>query len=121
MPRRTRSGNSSGGFPDMPPANSSPAAAAAPAAASTAAASGHTGVHHGVGGEGRGPRGNGGEVGDHTPRLRRTALGTIRRLISLAHRAHEVEAILALGALVLVEGHLYPTSRSADLTSRTLY
>src|SRR5215218_1497708 len=116
MPWRTRSGSSWGGFPGVPPARFSSAAAAAPAAASTATAPGHAGVHHGVRREGRRPRGYGGEVGDHTPRLRRAALGATRRLVGIAHRAHEIEAIVALGALVLVEGHLYSTSRSADLT-----
>src|SRR5215212_3044693 len=120
MPWRTRSGSSSGGFSDTPPANSSSAAAAAPAAASTAA-TGHAGVHHGVGREGRGPRGYGGEVGDHTPGLRRAALRTRRRLVSIAHRSHEVEAILALHALVLIEGHLYPPSRFNGLTPPVLY
>src|SRR5215203_6542891 len=119
MPWRTRSGSSWGGFPDVPPARFSSAAAAAPAAAPSAP--GHTGVHHGVGRQGRSPRGYGGEVGDHTPRLRRAALGTIRRLISITHGAHEVEVLLARGALVLVEGHLYPTSRSTELTPPTLY
>src|SRR5215218_2353835 len=121
IPWRTRSGSSSGGFSDFPPANSSSAAAAAPTAASTATATGHAGVHYGVRREGRGPRCDGGEVGDHTPRLCRAALRTRRRVVSIAHGTHEVEAILALHALVLIEGHLYPTSRFNGLTPPVLY
>src|SRR5215207_6403464 len=120
MPWRTRSGNFSVGFSDFPPANSSSAAAAAPTAAS-ATAGRHAGVHYGVRREGRDPWGDGGEVGDHTPGLRRAALWTRRRLVSIAHRTHEVEAILALHALVLIEGHLYPTSRFNGLTPPVLY
>src|SRR5829696_5983778 len=100
MPLRARSGSLSGS-PATPPAKL--AAAAAPAAA------GHAGVHHGVRREGRGPRGDGGEVGDHTPRISRPALGTRSGLVRIAHGTHEVEAILTLSALVLVEGHPYPT------------
>src|SRR5919112_1603465 len=113
MPLRTRSGSSSGGLPDAPQANASSAAAATPAAASTAAAPGHAGVHHGVRREGRGPWGYGGEVGDYTPRLRRAALGATRRLVGIAHRAHEIEAIVALGALVLIVGQLLRTARTS--------
>src|SRR5829696_4934590 len=108
MPLRARSGSLSGS-PATPPARL--AAAAAPAAAAPAAAAGHAGVHHGVRREGRGPRGDGGEVGDHTPRISRPALGTRSGLVRIAHGTHEVEAILTLSALVLVEGHPYPTSR----------
>src|SRR5215218_4134853 len=118
MPLRARSGSLSGS-PATPPARL--AAAAAPAAAAPAAAAGHAGVHHGVRREGRGPRGDGGEVGDHTPRIRRPALGTRSGLVRIAHGTHEVEAILTLSALVLVEGHPYPTSRSTGLTSAPLY
>src|ERR687898_3085326 len=120
MPWMTRSGIFSVGLSAFPPANSSPAAPPAPAAAS-ATAGRHAGVHYGVRREGRGPRGDGGEVGDHTPRLRRAALWTRRRFVSIAHRTHEVEAILALHALVLIEGHLYPTSRFNGLTPPVLY
>src|SRR5215217_4941350 len=118
MPSRARSGSLSG-----PPsvAKLSLAAAAASATAAAPAAARHAGVHNGVRREGRGPWGDRGEVGDHTPRLGRTTLGASRRIIRIAHRAHEVEAILTFHALVLVEGHLYPTSRSTGLTSRVLY
>src|SRR5215212_1270269 len=119
MPLRARSGSPSGGSSDASPVTLALAAAAAPAAA--AATAGHPGVHHGVRRHGRSTRCNRGEVGDHPPRLRRATLGTLRRLIRIAHRAHEVEAILAAGALVLVEGHLYTTSRFTDLTAHLLY
>src|SRR5215210_44819 len=121
MPLRARSGSLSGDPSGAPPANLSLAAAAASATAAAPAAARHAGVHYGVRREGRGPRSYGGEVGDHTPRLRRTALRTRRRIVRIAHRAHEVEAILTSRALVLVEGHLYSTSRSTDLTSPVLY
>src|SRR5215207_2366406 len=103
MPLRARSGNDPSG---ASPATLPLAAAAAPAAA--AATAGNPGVHHGVRREGRGTRRYGGEVGDHTPRLSRAALGTLRGLVRGAHRAHQVEAILAAGALVFVEGHPIP-------------
>src|SRR5215216_2634917 len=109
MPLRKSSGNDPS---DASPATLPLAAAAAPAAAATTA--GHPGVHHGVRREGRGARRYGGEVGDHTPRFCRAALRTLRGLVRVAHRAHQVEAILAACALVLVEGHLYPTSRFTD-------
>src|SRR5919107_2188091 len=105
MPLSTRSGSpsgDSGASPDTLPL----AAAAAPAAATATA--GHPGVHHGVRREGRGARGYGGEVGDHTPRIRRAAFRTLRGLVRGAHRAHQVEAILAACALVLVESHPIP-------------
>jgi hypothetical protein len=104
MPLRTSSGISSG---TSPPDSF---AAAAPAAAAPAATTRHAGVHHGVGGEGGGAGGDGGEVGDHTPRFGRAALGTLRRLVGRAHRTHQLELLLAIGALVLVESH-NPTSR----------
>src|SRR5215203_2995512 len=119
MPLRARSGNSSGD-----PSGASPATfllAAAAASATAAATTGHPGVHHGVRREGRGAWGYRGEVGDHPPRFRRAALGTLRGLVRVAHRAHQVEAILAACAPVLVEGHLYPTSRFTDLTAHPLY
>src|SRR5215210_1126553 len=121
MPLRARPGSLSGDPSGAPPAKLSLAAAAASATAAAPAAARHTGVHHGVRREGRGPRGYGGEVGDHTPGLRRPALRTLRRIVSIAHRAHEVEAILTSRALVLVEGHLYPTSQSTNLTPPVLY
>src|SRR5918999_3719105 len=104
MPLRASSGRVS--TPD------SLAAAATPAAT---AATGHARVHHRVRGETGGAGGYGGEVGDHTPRVLRTALRARSEVVGGAHRAHEVEALLALGALVFVEGHLYFTSRSADV------
>src|SRR5215211_2882401 len=119
MPLRARSGSPSRGSSGASPVTLLLAAAASPTAA--AATAGHPGVHHGVRRKGRGARGYGGEVGDHTPRFRRAALGTLRGLVRVAHRAHEVEAILAACALVLVEGHLYPTSRFTDLTAHPLY
>src|SRR5215211_1562427 len=100
MPWRARSGNAPSG---APPATLPLAAAAAPAAATATA--GHSGVHNGVRREGRRSRRYGGEVGDHTPRLHRAALRTLRGLVRVAHRTHQVEAILAAGALVFVEGH----------------
>src|SRR5215217_6861720 len=120
MPLRARSGSPSGGSSAASEVTPPLAAAAAPAAAAAATAS-HPGVHHGVRRHGRSARCYGGEVGDHPPRLRRATLGTLRRLVRVTHRAHEVEAILAASALVLVEGHLYPTSRSTDLTTPVLY
>src|SRR5215210_279721 len=119
MPLRASSGSPSGGSSGASTVTLSLAAAAAPAAA--AATAGHTGVHHGVRRHCRSTRCNRCEVGDHPPRLRRATLGTLRRLVRVAHRTHEVEAILAARALVLVEGHLYPTSRFTDLTTRVLY
>src|SRR5215203_4668503 len=119
MPLRARSGKPSGDPSGASPATLSLAAAAAPTAA--AATAGHPGVHHGVRRDGRGARGYGGEVGDHSLRFRRAALRTLGWLIRIAHRTHEVEAILAARALVLVEGHLYPTSRFTDLTAHLLY
>src|SRR5829696_2555466 len=117
MPLRARSGSPSGA-PSGPWAILPLAAAAASAAAAAAAGSaGHARVHHGVRCQG-GPRGYGGEVGDHTPRVFGAALRTLRDVVGGAHRAHEVEALLAVGALVLVEGHLFPTSRSATLRRR---
>src|SRR5688572_24961741 len=115
MPLRARSGSPSAGSSSVPPVTLSLAAAAASATTTATAAARHTGVHHGVRGEGRSPRGNGSEVGDHTPRLRRPTLRTLRGVVRIAHRAHEVEAILAPRAPVLVEGHLYTTSRFTDL------
>src|ERR671916_295014 len=103
MPLRASSGSSSGA--------STPLAAAAPPAA-TAAAGGHARVHHGVRREGGGAGGYRGEGGDHTPRVLRSALGARGGIVGGAHRAHQVEALLAPGALVLVEGH-HSTSRSA--------
>src|SRR5829696_2039100 len=97
MPLRTSSGND--------PSDASPATLPLAAAAATA---GHPGVHHGVRREGRGARGYGGEVGDHTPRLHRAALRTLRGLVRVAHRANQVEAILAACALILVESHPIP-------------
>src|SRR5215207_7693699 len=118
MPLRARLGCLS----DAPSvAKLSLAAAAASATAAAPATARHAGVHNRVRREGRGPWGDRGEVGDHPPRLGRTTLGAGRRIIRIAHRAHEIEAILTFRALVLVEGHLYPTSRSTDLTSRVLY
>src|SRR5215204_3898304 len=105
MPLRARSGSPSGA-PSGPWAILPLAAAAASAAAAAAAGSaGHARVHHGVSCQG-GPRGYGGEVGDHTPRVFGAALRTLRDVVGGAHRAHEVEALLAVGALVLVESHL---------------
>src|SRR5215204_421826 len=103
MPLRARSRNAPSGAPS---ATLPLAAAAAPAAATATA--GHPGVHHGVRREGRRSRRYGGEVGDHTPRLHRAALRTLRGLIRVAHRTHQVEAILAACALVLVESHPIP-------------
>src|SRR5919107_369097 len=120
MPLKARSGSLSGD-PSVAKLSLAAAAASASATAAAPAAARHAGVHNGVGREGRGPRGDRGEVGDHTPRLGRTTLGARRRIIRIAHRAHEVEAILTFRALVLVEGHLSPTSRSTDPTSPVLY
>src|SRR5215207_2243926 len=106
MPLSARSGSPSGDSSGASPATLPLAAAAAPAAATATA--GHPGVHHGVRREGRSSRRNGGEVGDHTPRFRRAALRTLRGLVRVAHRAHQVEAILAACALVLVESHPIP-------------
>src|SRR5215210_8137299 len=117
MPLRARSGSPSS-VPSGPWAILPLAAAAAPAAAAAASSAGHARVHHRVGREGGVAGGNGGEVGDHTPRVFGAALGTLRDVVGGAHRAHEVEAPLAVGALVLVEGHLFPTSRSATLRRR---
>src|SRR5215207_4424543 len=103
MPLRARSGNAPSGAPS---ATLPLAAAAAPAAATATA--GHPGVHHGVRREGRRSRRYGGEVGDHTPRLHRAALRTLRGLVRVAHGTHQVEAILAACALVLVESHPIP-------------
>src|SRR5215203_7430259 len=119
MPLRARSGSLAGDSSGASPGTLPLAAAAAPAAATATA--GHPGVHHGVRRDGRGARGYGGEIGDHTPRFRRATLRTLRWLVRVAHRAHQVEAILAACALVLVEGHLYPTSRFTDLTAHPLY
>src|SRR5215210_1230653 len=82
-----------------------PLAAAAPAATAPAAPARYASVHHGVRGEGGGARGDGGEVGDQTPRLGPAALGALRRIVGSAHRAHQIEPLLAIGALVLVESH----------------
>src|SRR5215211_7187735 len=112
MPLRASSGSFSG--------SSTPTSLAA-AAASPATAAGHARVHDGVRGEGGGAGSDGGEVGDQTPRLLRTTLRARSGVVGSAHRAHQVEPLLALGALVLVEGHLYPTSRSADLQRNVLY
>src|SRR5215204_3292557 len=106
MPLSARSGSPSGDSSGASPATLPLAAAAAPAAATATA--GHPGVHHGVRREGRRSRGYGGEVGDHTPRIRRAAFRTLRGLVRGAHRAHQVEAILAACALVLVESHPIP-------------
>src|SRR5215204_3034053 len=103
MPLRARSGNAPSGAPS---ATLPLAAAAAPAAATATA--GHPGVHHGVRREGRRSRRYGGEVGDHTPRLHRAALRTLRGLVRVAHRANQVEAILAACALIFVESHPIP-------------
>src|SRR5215212_10251191 len=113
MPLRASSGSFSG------PSPTSLAAAAAPPA--TAATAGHARVHHRIGREGGGAGGYGGEVGDQTPRFLRTTLRARSGVVGGAHRAHQVEPLLALGALVLVEGHLYPTSRSAELQWNVLY
>src|SRR5215204_295533 len=117
MPLRARSGSPSS-VPSGPWAILPLAAAAAPAAAAATSSAGHARVHHRVGREGGVAGGNGGEVGDHTPRVFGAALRTLRDVVGGAHRAHEVEALLAVGALVLVEGHLFPTSRSATLRRR---
>src|SRR5918996_5337028 len=114
MPLRARSGNVPSG---APPATLPLAAAAAPAAATATA--GHSGVHHGVRREGRRSRRYGGEVGDHTPRFRRAALRTLRGLVRVAHRAHQVEAILAACTLVLVESH--PIPPLVSLISQHIY
>src|SRR5215218_1648063 len=106
MPLSARSGSPSGESSGASPATLLLAAAAAPAAATATA--GHPGVHHGVRREGRRSRRYGGEVGDHTPRLCRTAFRALRGLVRVAHRAHQVEAILAACALVLVESHPIP-------------
>src|SRR3712207_5843804 len=106
MPLSARSGRPSRDPSGASPATLPLAAAAAPAAATATA--GHPGVHHGVRREGRGARGYGGEVGDYTPRFCRAALRTLRGLVRVAHRAHQVEAILAACALVLVESHPIP-------------
>src|SRR5215213_6885781 len=116
MPLRARSGSPSSAPSGSCSAMPRLAAAAAPATAPAAAR--HTRVHHGVRREGGGAGGYGGEVGDHTPRVFGAALRTLRDVVSGAHRAHEVEALLAVGALVLVESHLVPTSRSATLRRR---
>src|SRR5918995_4684880 len=114
MPLRT----SSGLFSGAPPAGS--LAAAAPTAAAMTATARHTGVHHRVGGEGGVAGSDGGEVRDHTPRLGATALGTLRRLIGRAHGTHQLEPLLAIGALVLVESHKSHPSVS-KLLSYLLY
>src|ERR687894_1497395 len=101
MPRRTRSGRPSGR--SVP--GSLPAAAAPAAAAPAAATSRDAGIHHRVRGHRRGAGGNRGEVGDHAPRLYGAALGTLGRVVGGAHRAHKVEALVAVRTLVLVEGH----------------
>src|SRR5215204_4867792 len=117
MPLSARSGSPSG-----EPSGASPATLAAAAAPATAAATArHAGVHHRVRREGRGAWSYRGEIGDHTPRVGRAALGTLRGVVRGAHRTHEVEAILTACALVLVEGHLYPTSRSGNLIAGILY
>src|SRR5918911_5579423 len=95
MPLRTSSGISSGAF----------LAAAAPAAAAMPAAARYAGVHDGIGGERGGAGGDGGEAGDQTPRLRPAALGALGPFVGRAHGAHQLEPLLALGALVLVESH----------------
>src|SRR5829696_8537008 len=99
MPLRARSGNAPSG---------APSATLPLAAAAATATAGHPGVHHGVRREGRRSRRYGGEVGDHTPRLHRAALRTLRGLVRVAHGTHQVEAILAACALVLVESHPIP-------------
>src|ERR687898_1112818 len=106
MPMRARSGSLAGESSGASPGTLPLAAAAAPAAATATA--GHPGVHHGVRREGRRSRRYGGEVGDHTPRLHRAALRTLRGLVRVAHRANQVEAILAACALILVESHPIP-------------
>src|SRR5688500_3993268 len=106
MPLSARSGSPSAASSGAPPATLPLASAAAPAAATATA--GHPGVHYGIRREGRRPRRYRGEVGDHTPRLHRAALRTLRRLVRVAHRTHQVEAILAACALVLVESHPIP-------------
>src|ERR671920_775188 len=111
MPLRARSGSPSGSWAIL----SLAAAATSAAAAAAAGSAGHARVHHGVRREGGGAGNYGGEVGNHTPRVFGAALRTLRDVIGGAHRAHEVEALLAVGALVLVESHLVPTSRSATL------
>src|SRR5215210_6767908 len=121
MPLRARSGK-----PSEAPAGSSSAirylvAAATSAAAAATATARHAGIHHRVRREGGGAGSYGGEIGDHTPRVGRTALGTLSGVVRSAHRTHEVEAILTACALVLVEGHLYPTSRSGNLMAGVLY
>src|SRR3712207_4208331 len=108
MPLRASSGSLSGASTPIS------LAAAAPSAAAPSSAR-HARIHHGVSGEGGGAGGYRGEVGDHTPGVLRTALRARGWVVGGAHRAHEVEALLALGALVLVEGHLYPASPSADV------
>src|SRR5215210_5486887 len=115
MPLRARSGS-----PSSVPSGSwaiLPLAAAAAPAAAAASSARHARVHHGVRCQG-GAGSYGGEVGDHTSRVLGAALRTLRNVVGGAHRAHEVEALLAVGALVLVEGHLSPTSRSATLRRR---
>src|SRR5215212_10314313 len=114
MPLRASSGSFSG--PSTPTALA--AAAGSPA---TTATTGHARVHHGVGGESGNSGGYRGEVGDHTPRFLRAALRARGGVVGGAHRTHQVEPLLAPGALVLVEGHLYPTSRSADVQWNVLY
>src|SRR3712207_1265656 len=94
MPLRASSGTSSG------------ASLAAAASAATASATDLAHGHYGVAGEGRGAGGGDrGEVGDQTPRLRPAALGTLGQIVGRAHRAHQLEPLLAIGALVLVKGH----------------
>src|SRR5918999_1220910 len=112
MPLRARSGSPSSAPSGSFSAMSRLAAAAPPPAAAATAAARHARVHHGVRREGGGAGGYGGEIGDHTPRVLRPALGARGGIVGGAHRAHQVEALLAPGALVLVEGHL-STSRSA--------
>src|SRR5919112_2299870 len=124
MPRRARFGRPSGvsaRFSVNLRPTWSLAAAAAPAAAAATPAARYAGVHHRVRRERGGPRGYGGEVGDHTPRFLGAALGTRRDVVGGAHRAHEVEALLALGAPVLVEGHLSPPLVSATVQRPSLY
>src|SRR5215210_8496709 len=65
----------------------------------------HAGVHHGVGGEGGGPRGDGSEVGDQAPGVGPAALWALGELVGCAHRAHQLEPLLAIGALIFVESH----------------
>src|SRR5918998_1768182 len=81
-------------------------AAAAPTTAAAVAAADLAKGDRGVAGGDRGSAGgDGGEGRDKPPGLRPAALGTLDRVVGRAHRTHQLEPLLALGALVLVKSH----------------